>query len=98
MFTFESTPSPPASETAKAKSEAAQKKNWIKGGIPDTTPKIKTELKTRVDQRPKVQDKENIKHKAKRSVSKDLLEKLDKFITDRNRIYPPFPLVPLLLL
>jgi len=89
-----------AEEIAKVKSKVAQETVRIKAETTDTIAKVKAELKTKtkVHTRPKVQDKENTKYKARQSTKKDLLEKVDKYITDRNRIYPPFPLVPLLLL
>ena len=75
-----------AEQLAKAKAEAAREIAFIKDHADDTITKIKAEFKPKPHQKKSI-PKKNTRDKAKPSGDGILMDKVDKFITDRNRIF-----------
>jgi len=72
-------------QLAKIKAQAAQEITNIKAGAEDTAAKTRAENKTRLHQ--KSPPKKNTKGKAKKSGESVFMDKVDKFITNRSRIF-----------
>ncbi|OHB82068.1 MAG: hypothetical protein A2Z38_01955 [Planctomycetes bacterium RBG_19FT_COMBO_48_8] len=75
-----------AEQLAKVKAEAAREIAGIKDHADDTITKIKAEFKSK-SQEKKSLPKKNTRDKAKKSGEGILMDKVDKFITNRNRIF-----------
>ncbi|HUT47318.1 MAG TPA: hypothetical protein VMX36_13625 [Sedimentisphaerales bacterium] len=75
-----------AEQLAKVKTEAAREIAGIKAETDDTIAKIKTEFKPKAHKK-KTAPKKDTGNKAKPSGEGILMDKVDKFITDRNRIF-----------
>jgi len=75
-----------AEQLAKVKAEAAREIAGIKDHADDTIAKIKAEFKPK-SQEKKSLPKKNTRDKAIKSGEGILMDKVDKFITDRNRIF-----------
>jgi len=75
-----------AEQLAKAKTEAAREIAFIKDHADDKITEIKAELKPRPHKKKSIAQK-NTRDKAKKSGDGILMDKVDKFITDRNRIF-----------
>lgn len=75
-----------AEQLAKLKAEAAREIAGIKNHADDTIVKIKAERKLKSQEKKSI-PKKNTRDKAKPSGEGVLTDKLDKFITDRNRIF-----------
>jgi hypothetical protein len=73
-------------QLAKVKTEAAREIAGIKDHAYDTIAKIKAECKPKSHQKKSI-PKKNTTDKAKQSGEGILMDKVDKFITDRNRIF-----------
>jgi hypothetical protein len=74
-----------AEQLAKIKAQAAQEIAKIKAEADDRIAKTKAEYKRKLHQ--KSQPKKNTKEKVKKSREGVLMDKVDKFITNRNRIF-----------
>ena len=75
-----------AEQLAKVKAEAAREIAGIKDHADDTITKIKAEFKPRSHEK-KSPPKKNTTNNVKKSDEGVLMDKVDKFITDRNRIF-----------
>jgi len=73
-------------QLAKAKAEAAREITGIKDHSDDTIAKIKAEFKPKPHEKKSI-PKKNTRDKAKKTGEGILMDKVDKFITDRNRIF-----------
>jgi hypothetical protein len=75
-----------AEQLAKVKAEAAREIAVIKAQANNTIAKTKVENKSRLHQK-KSLPKKNTRNKAKKTGEGILMDKVDKFITNRNRIF-----------
>ena len=75
-----------AEQLAKVKAEAAREIAGIKDHADNTIVKIKAEFKPKSQEKKSI-PKKDTRDKVKKSGEGILMDKVDKFITDRNRIF-----------
>ncbi|MFC1794974.1 hypothetical protein ACFL3Q_15470, partial [Planctomycetota bacterium] len=75
-----------AEQLAKVKAEVAREIAGIKDHADDTIVKIKAECKSKSQEKKSI-TKKDTRDKVKKSDEGVLMDKVDKFITDRNRIF-----------